>query len=84
MYFKTKCEYILTIVFVCETGEIPIIGVGGVWDGQDAYNKICAGANAVQMYTALVYKGPGSVHRIKNELSSLLTYVNYVHNSTYV
>jgi dihydroorotate dehydrogenase len=53
-------------------GQIPIIGVGGVWSGEDAYNKICAGATAVQMYTALVYNGPGIVSRIKNELSELL------------
>ncbi|CAG7834544.1 unnamed protein product [Allacma fusca] len=53
-------------------GQIPIIGVGGVWSGEDAYNKICAGASAVQMYTALVYNGPGVVTRIKKELSDLL------------
>jgi dihydroorotate dehydrogenase len=55
------------------TGEIPIIGVGGIWDGKDAYEKICAGASAVQIYTALTYRGPGIIHKVKAELSSLLS-----------
>ncbi len=52
--------------------EIPIIGVGGIFNGQDAYDKIKAGAVAVQIYTALIYEGPGLVLKIKKELSNLL------------
>lgn len=51
---------------------MPIIGVGGVGSGQDAYEKILAGASLVQVYSMLVYEGPGSVRRIKEELASLL------------
>ena len=51
---------------------MPLIGVGGVASGADAYAKIRAGAGAVQLYTALVYGGPGLVARIKRELAALL------------
>jgi dihydroorotate dehydrogenase len=53
-------------------GRIPIVGAGGVASGADAYAKIRAGASLVQLYTALVYEGPGLVRRIKTELAALL------------
>ncbi len=53
-------------------GKIQIIGVGGIDSGQSAYEKISAGANAVQLYTGMVYKGPGIVKDIKKELISIL------------
>jgi dihydroorotate dehydrogenase len=53
-------------------GAIPLIGVGGVASGADAYGKIRAGASLVQLYTALVYHGPGLVGRIKRDLAALL------------
>ncbi|HYC14002.1 MAG TPA: quinone-dependent dihydroorotate dehydrogenase [Stellaceae bacterium] len=53
-------------------GRVPIIGVGGISGGADAYAKIRAGASLVQLYTALVYQGPGLVERIKRELAALL------------
>ena len=53
-------------------GKIKIIGVGGVDSGQSAFEKITAGANAVQLYTGMVYKGPGIVKDIKKELISIL------------
>ena len=53
-------------------GKIKIIGVGGVDSGQSAYEKITAGADAVQLYTGMVYKGPGIVKEIKKDLVSIL------------
>jgi len=53
-------------------GKLPLIGVGGIASGADAYEKIRAGASLVQLYTALVYQGPGLVRRIKEELAALL------------
>ena len=53
-------------------GKIQIIGVGGVDSGKAAFEKIIAGANAVQLYTGMVYKGPGVVKEIKKELISIL------------
>ncbi|XP_067574736.1 dihydroorotate dehydrogenase (quinone), mitochondrial isoform X1 [Pseudorca crassidens] len=53
-------------------GRVPIIGVGGVSSGQDALEKIRAGASLVQLYTALTYRGPPLVGRVKRELEALL------------
>jgi dihydroorotate dehydrogenase len=53
--------------------EIALIGVGGISSGMDAYEKIRAGANLVQLYTGLVYEGPGLIARIKRELLACLT-----------
>ena len=52
--------------------KIQIIGVGGVDSGLSAYNKFLAGANYIQLYTGMVYKGPNIVNIIKNDLSELL------------
>jgi dihydroorotate dehydrogenase len=52
---------------------LPLIGVGGIESGADAYAKIRAGASLVQLYTALAYRGPGLVTRIKRELLECLT-----------
>ena len=49
-----------------------IIGVGGVDSGKSAFEKIVAGANAVQLYTGMIYKGPGIVKAIKKELIEIL------------
>ena len=53
-------------------GKIQIIGVGGVDSGYAAFEKICAGADAVQLYTGMVYKGPGVVKEMKKELITIL------------
>ena len=53
-------------------GNIPLIGVGGIFSGADAWTKICAGASLVQLYTALVYEGPGLIRRIKRDLARLV------------
>lgn len=53
-------------------GRVALIGAGGVASGADAYAKIRAGAQAVQLYSALVYGGPGLVTRIKRELAARL------------
>ena len=53
-------------------GKIKIIGVGGVDSGKGAYEKFLAGANYVQLYTGMVFRGPNIVNLIKKELSELL------------
>ena len=52
--------------------DLQLIGAGGIASGADAYAKIRAGACAVQLYSALVFQGPGLVVRIKRELAQLL------------
>jgi dihydroorotate dehydrogenase len=51
---------------------MPLIGVGGILRGADAYAKIRAGASALQLYTALIYRGPRAVVRTLAELERLL------------
>ena len=53
-------------------GRLPLIGVGGIASGADAYARIRAGASAVQLYSALVFEGPGLVVRIKRDLAQRL------------
>lgn len=53
-------------------GSIPIIGVGGVFSGEDVYVKIRAGASLVQLYTSYIYNGPPIVGKIKRELCEIL------------
>lgn len=53
-------------------GKLPIIGCGGISNGEQAYAKIRAGASMVQVYTALVYEGPLAIQKIKRELAALL------------
>lgn len=53
-------------------GKLPIIGVGGVSSARDAYDKIRAGASLVQLYSALVFQGPGMIKEITSELAARL------------
>ncbi len=53
-------------------GRLPLIGVGGIGSGADAYAKIRAGATLVQLYTAIIYEGPGLLGRANAELAALL------------
>ncbi len=53
-------------------GTVPLVGVGGIASGLDAYGKIRAGASLVQVYSALVYQGTGLVGRINRDLVELL------------
>ena len=53
-------------------GELTLIGVGGVSDAAGALEKIKSGASLIQLYTALVYQGPGLIAKLKRELADLL------------
>ncbi|HEX8400436.1 MAG TPA: quinone-dependent dihydroorotate dehydrogenase [Allosphingosinicella sp.] len=53
-------------------GVLPLIAAGGIGSGADAYARIRAGASLVQLYTALVYEGPGLARRIARNLRDLL------------
>ncbi|MGE5561954.1 MAG: quinone-dependent dihydroorotate dehydrogenase [Bacillota bacterium] len=53
-------------------GDIPLIGVGGIADAEDAWERIRAGASLVQLYSAMVYEGPGIARRIAIGLAERL------------
>ncbi len=63
---------VLARFHAASTGRLTLIGAGGVASGADAYAKIRAGASAVQLYSALVYEGPGLVGRIARDLAARL------------
>ena len=68
---KRSTEGISTI-YKYSNGNLPIIGVGGIFDANDAFEKIAAGASLLQAYTGFIYGGPGFAHRINSGLSRLL------------
>ncbi|MEX2451836.1 MAG: dihydroorotate dehydrogenase (quinone), partial [Rhodospirillales bacterium] len=59
---------VLRDMYRLTAGKVPLVGVGGIACGWDAYAKIRAGASLVQLYTALIYQGPALVNRIKQDL----------------
>ena len=69
--FEMSNEMLRT-VYPQTSGNVPLIGVGGIQTGADAYTKIRAGASLVQVYTGLVYAGPGLIQDIKRDLAAFL------------
>tara|TARA_B100000131_G_scaffold14854_1_gene15213 strand:+ start:206 stop:1258 length:1053 start_codon:yes stop_codon:yes gene_type:complete len=69
---KIKSNILISKFYKLLKGKIKIIGVGGVDSGASAYEKFLAGANYVQLYTGMVYRGPNIVSMIKKELRELL------------
>ena len=64
--------HLLAKAYAISEGKIPLIGVGGIANGYDAFLKIKAGASLIQLYTGLVFQGPSIAINIKKELSKLL------------
>jgi dihydroorotate dehydrogenase len=69
---KLRSREVIASIYRLTRGQIPIIGVGGVASAEDAYGHIRAGASLIELYTGLIYHGPGVVHRIKSGLRDLL------------
>lgn len=67
-----KALAVLRDAAAASRGRLPLIGVGGIGSGQDAWDRIRAGASAVQLYSALIYQGPGLIGRIKRDLAARL------------
>jgi len=58
-------------------GSIPVIGVGGIMNGDDAWHMICSGASLIQVYTGFIYGGPGFVAGLNRFLSRRLRESGY-------
>ena len=69
---EKKSNILINKFYKLLKGKIKIIGVGGVDSGQSAYDKFLAGADFVQLYTGMVFKGPNIVGIIKKDLKELL------------
>jgi dihydroorotate dehydrogenase len=76
-----KSTKILSDMYKFTEGKIPLIGVGGISTGKDAYAKIRAGATLVQVYSALIYHGPTLAIKINEELEHLLIADGFDHIS---
>ncbi|HBZ45419.1 MAG TPA: dihydroorotate dehydrogenase (quinone) [Maritimibacter sp.] len=76
-----KSTRVLAKLSQATEGHLPLIGVGGIGSAQDAYTKIKAGASAVQLYSALAYKGLSLADEIARGLDGLLARDGYAHIS---
>ena len=74
---KETSNKLLKDFYILTNGKIPLIGVGGISNGKDVYERILNGASLIQLYTSLIYKGPFIVNKIKEELVYLLKRDNY-------
>jgi dihydroorotate dehydrogenase len=59
----------LARIYVLTAGRIPLIGIGGIYSEETALQKMEAGASLIQLYTGLIYEGPGLIRRIKDHLA---------------
>lgn len=69
---KARATKVLRAAAAAASGRLPLIAVGGIDSGAEAYARLRAGASAVQLYSALIYEGPGLVARIKRDLAARL------------
>jgi dihydroorotate dehydrogenase len=67
-----RSTVVLARVYELTGGRIPLIGIGGIDSGATAIAKLEAGATLLQLYTGLIYEGPGLLGRIKQELAAHL------------
>ncbi len=69
---RRRSNEVIALIHRLTRGELPIIGVGGVFTAADAWEKICAGASLIQLYTGFIYEGPGVARRINQGLAAIL------------
>ncbi|MDX6306139.1 MAG: dihydroorotate dehydrogenase [Blastocatellia bacterium] len=69
---RSRSNEIISLIYRLTRGELPIIGVGGVFDAADAWEKICAGASLIQLYTGFIYEGPSVARRINDGLAEIM------------
>ena len=71
-----RATRMLARVYQLSEGRVPLIGIGGVDSGAAALAKIAAGASLVQLYTGMVFEGPGLVARINLKIAGALGRLN--------
>jgi dihydroorotate dehydrogenase len=74
---RERAEQVLRVLRRATGGALPLIGVGGIASAEDAFRRIRAGASLVQVYTGLVYEGPGLIRRIVTGLRSELSQARF-------
>jgi dihydroorotate dehydrogenase len=69
---RARATEIIRYISKATEGRLPIVGVGGIFTGADAFEKLEAGASLVQLYTGFIYEGPLALRSINRELAGLL------------
>jgi dihydroorotate dehydrogenase len=69
---RRRSNEVIGLVHRLTHGALPILGVGGVFTAEDAWEKICAGASLIQLYTGFIYEGPGVARRINEGLAAIM------------
>jgi len=69
---KRRSTQMIAQLYELTRGRIPLIGVGGIFTARDAWEKICAGASLVQLYTGFIYQGPNIANDINQGLARIL------------
>jgi dihydroorotate dehydrogenase len=69
---KDRSTRMIAELYELTGGRIPLIGVGGIFTAEDAWEKIAAGASLVQLYTGFIYHGPGIAQEINEGLAEIL------------
>ncbi len=72
---------IISRVYRQTEGKLPIIGCGGIFSSQDAYDKIKAGSSLVEIYTSFIYEGPQITRRLHNGIRELMQRDGFAHIS---
>src|SRR3989442_7892649 len=69
---RDRSNEIIALIYRLTRGLLPIVGVGGVFTAEDAWEKIGAGASLIQLYTGFIYEGPSVARRINEGLAAIL------------
>jgi dihydroorotate dehydrogenase len=73
MPLRKRSTNMIATLYNLTQGRVPIIGVGGIFTAEDAWEKICAGASLIQLYTGFIYEGPGIAQEINEGLHEILS-----------
>ena len=69
---EARSTAVISKIYKYSNGKLPIIGVGGIFDAQDAFNKIAAGASLIQAYTGFIYRGPSFAREVNQGVARIL------------
>jgi dihydroorotate dehydrogenase len=69
---RSRANEVISLLYRMTKGRLPIVGVGGIFTAQDAWEKICSGASLIQVYTGFIYEGPAVAKRINEGLLEIL------------
>jgi dihydroorotate dehydrogenase len=69
---RNRSTQVIDTLYKLTQGKLPLIGVGGIFSAADAWEKICAGASLIQIYTGMIYEGPLLAQRINEGLAEIL------------